>query len=639
MDRSGTAADTAESSPGAELAASLGLIALVFLPLLGGGYSGTGYQVGLVLLPLAAAIAWGVSKHRSPLAAGVLLAFLLFGAGMPLWVNPGRLLWFYILAIPCGWVLTQLTLGQVEKRARWLLPAVTVSAVLTAVYGWYLWAGAGTVHYQIYATFGLHNAYAGYLLLAWPLAAVAAATEPKTLLKAAYYCAAGFLALTLVLTYSKASWVMFALQLLLLGGILLYQSRRGRLAGNSMRWTVAGVVAAGLALLALEPVRHALSALTDFSGYSMQGRLKFWSAALQMFADHPLGVGPGNFAYYYPQYQPDPVHYSVDPHSWPLQLLAELGIPGVIILLAILAGTVAWVRRVLGGTKMSVSGGLVVAAVVSSMAHAALDFDYTFVATTALLGTALAYGTFIAGGNAGLPEGRAQPGWVRGVAVAAVVLLLLFTVIGELYTTERYNLDRLRDLEMVQGPTSQQQSLRANLLRQCISVNKYNYRTQYQLAAMLLQPDQGDEAKAEGREHLKRALELNPRYPKAWALKGLTSRTPEEREEYLSKALDLDPWNYPEHYWHYASLTRDPAERKRRLLTGMEHIQVTEPVTPEHVRPTWYQLNPLFAQWWEELAQLEDDHELKQLYRSRAARIRVYWEGQTAQLPEGGRAT
>ena len=71
----------------------------------------------------------------------------------------------------------------------------------------------------------------------------------------------------------------------------------------------------------------------------------------------------------------------------------------------------------------------------------------------------------------------------------------------------------------------------------------------------------------------------------------------------------------------------------------MEHIDVTAPVTPADYRPTWYRLNPLFAQWWEELAKLEDAPELKQLYRARSARIKVYWEGQTAQQPEGTRST
>jgi len=634
----GTARGNAETAPGAELAASLGLIALFFLPLAAGGYSGTGYQVGLVVLPLAAAIAWGVLNRRDVLASIVLLGFLLFGLSMPWWIDPGRLLWYYALAIPCAWIVTTLILKQAPSRAHWLLPAITVSAVVSALYGWYLWMGAGTVHYQVYATFGLHNAYAGFLLVAWPLAALGALFEPRAMIRVLYCCAGAFLALTLVLTYSKASWVALALQLLLLVAVALLQTRRGRLAGRNLGWTVAGILTAAIALTALEPVRHALAQLTDFSGYSMQGRLKFWRAALEIFRDHPLlGVGPGNFAYYYPQYQVDYIHYSVDPHSWPLQLIAELGCLGLLILVAVLAGTVLWVRRVLRQSEFPLAGGLLVAAVLGSMFHAALDFDYTFSATTALLGVALAYGSFLAVRREVQPESKRQPGWIRAATVATIVLLLVFTVAGEMLTTERYNLDRLRDLDQVQSPTEQQQALRANLLRQCISANKYNFRTRYQLATMLLQPGQGDAAHREGREQLEISLKLNPRYPRAWALKGLTEGTQAERETYLKKALDLDPYNYPENYWHYAALAQDPAVRKQRLLDGMDHIQVTEPVTPEHVRPTWYQLNPLFAQWWEELAKLEDDSDLKQLYRQRAARIKVYWEGQTGQEVPGSK--
>ena len=100
-------------------------------------------------------------------------------------------------------------------------------------------------------------------------------------------------------------------------------------------------------LLLLPSVRSVLSRVTEFNGYSMTGRLHFWQGALAMWSDHPLfGVGLGNFAFYYPQYQADPYNYSIDPHSWPLQLLCELGVPGMLIFVAILIGTMMWLKRI-----------------------------------------------------------------------------------------------------------------------------------------------------------------------------------------------------------------------------------------------------------------------------------------------------
>src|SRR5437867_3224937 len=56
------------------LAASLGLVGLALLPLAGGGYSGAGYMVALVMLPLCAALGWpllGTAAKLPPLLDSV----------------------------------------------------------------------------------------------------------------------------------------------------------------------------------------------------------------------------------------------------------------------------------------------------------------------------------------------------------------------------------------------------------------------------------------------------------------------------------------------------------------------------------------------------------------------------------------
>lgn len=66
---------------------------------------------------------------------------------------------------------------------------------------------------------------------------------------------------------------------------------------------------------------------------SFQGRLMLWSASLEMFADHPLGIGADNFFAVVGSYNPE--MHGRDTHSTYLRCLAELGILGVAVLIAL----------------------------------------------------------------------------------------------------------------------------------------------------------------------------------------------------------------------------------------------------------------------------------------------------------------
>jgi O-antigen ligase len=69
-----------------------------------------------------------------------------------------------------------------------------------------------------------------------------------------------------------------------------------------------------------------------------KGRLDSWMAAWRMFKDNPLGVGGGQFAIHFPEYQGDAfgAHnmWGREAHSLWFTILAELGIPGAILFAA-----------------------------------------------------------------------------------------------------------------------------------------------------------------------------------------------------------------------------------------------------------------------------------------------------------------
>ncbi len=73
-------------------------------------------------------------------------------------------------------------------------------------------------------------------------------------------------------------------------------------------------------------------------GKSMLVRWQYWHAAAQMYADHPFtGVGPGNFAHFYPHYKPAAAPETVaDPHNFVLTILTQYGPAGLIAFLAMI---------------------------------------------------------------------------------------------------------------------------------------------------------------------------------------------------------------------------------------------------------------------------------------------------------------
>lgn len=73
-------------------------------------------------------------------------------------------------------------------------------------------------------------------------------------------------------------------------------------------------------------------------GTPMLVRWQYWHASAKMYADHPLtGVGPGNFAHFYPNYKPaEALEAVADPHNFLLSILTQYGPLGLIGFLAMI---------------------------------------------------------------------------------------------------------------------------------------------------------------------------------------------------------------------------------------------------------------------------------------------------------------
>ena len=159
----------------------------------------------------------------------------------------------------------------------------------------------------------------------------------------------------------------------------------GRLALPARAPAIAlGLICAGLALAIVVGAKETsgLPSGTSASRFTTlsSDRYDYWRVALDAFAREPVhGVGAGGWAVDWLRYRREQ-SYAVDAHSLPLQTLAELGLIGVLMLAALLAGVAQAARLALGHARELAAGP--VAVLVVYLAHSPLDWDWQLPAVT-----------------------------------------------------------------------------------------------------------------------------------------------------------------------------------------------------------------------------------------------------------------
>lgn len=196
--------------------------------------------------------------------------------------------------------------------------------------------------FSVVATFANPNILAGYLLMIVPLAWASCATA-RFARRAAWVLAALLLIGVLLLTFSKASWILV--------GVLAALWLTARLPVGGKLSLLAGAGATfGVALLLLDTVVGTLLALfPDSRQASVDTRLGLWWAALAVFVERPLlGFGLDGFAAATAGVRQGVLVDLIRAHNMYLQTLVDLGLVGSVLWWA------PWlliVRRALGATS------------------------------------------------------------------------------------------------------------------------------------------------------------------------------------------------------------------------------------------------------------------------------------------------
>ena len=298
--------------------------------------------------PVPLAAARGLLKLLSYLGVYALLCRLLI-------TNPRW--WDRLLAalLVGGLLSSVLALRQLyastEELARWADPGSM---------------STGTI--RIYGPLGNPNLLAGYLLPLVPVAVIALlrwqGLGPKM-----FAGVTGVLsAAAVVFTYSRGGWLGLLAALAVLVLLLLLRStahwpplwRRLVPLGVLLMGGVLVVIAA----TQLEPIRTRVVSLVAGRGDSSNNfRINVWLAALEMVQDRPwIGIGPGNNAFnsIYPLYQ-QPKFNALSAYSVPLELLVEMGIPGLLACCGLLMSSVR------AGLRLDGAGGLMAIGCLAAM--------------------------------------------------------------------------------------------------------------------------------------------------------------------------------------------------------------------------------------------------------------------------------
>lgn len=199
---------------------------------------------------------------------------------------------------------------------------------------------------------------------------------------------------------------------------------------------VAALVAAGVPQRVVEGFADsdAVTELADqrdrLLSASNNGRVDHWAVALAAFADHPLiGTGAGTYQLEWAQRR-DTGFTVVHAHSLYAQVLGELGVVGLLLLLAALGAVVVGLARRARGPDR-VAAGAALALVVMWAVRAGIDWDWEMPAVTwwvfALGGAGLARAA--TGGAAPALSAWAQRRTVR-LLVGVGLLLLCVTPVA-----------------------------------------------------------------------------------------------------------------------------------------------------------------------------------------------------------------
>lgn len=240
--------------------------------------------------------------------------------------------------------------GALDRRT--LLVAVALSAVPVAALAMLQYAGAlpgmfprfNDYDQRMYSVFGNQDLLGGYLAIGMSLAV--ALWLAREISRAAVTALILSILPPLVLSGSRSAWLAAAVGF----GVALAAARRRSYRRVAPLLGVCAGLAVGVVWLDRTATWDRLTNTFSGSDVGFRIRLWIWDGTLRLIGEHPVaGVGLGNYAYYSPRALGEALHargpgfhlfnhlHTLHAHSDPLELFAETGAIGLLLLVLALA--------------------------------------------------------------------------------------------------------------------------------------------------------------------------------------------------------------------------------------------------------------------------------------------------------------
>lgn len=324
------------------------------------------------------------------------------------------------------------------KDLRLVASAFGAAAVLLSLYGLMQFAGIDPTSYafegeafdmrRAFATVGNPNFLAGVLVLALPVCAATALTAATRLNGALWSVGSLLVGGALFATFTRGAWLAMFAQLAIAAVVALAAGWRPVTRRAQLAMAVTGGVLALLLIVSLSlpgelNIADRLADLGSRTG-SVGERTMVVESAISAIAERPLtGYGPDAFLSAFREHRTaeyadtfGETRTMNNAHSWPLQLAATLGLPGLVLFSIAVAAAMWATRKALLQARGS-RGALVAAGVWVGCAGFLIYLSFN----VAILASTVPFWVLLGGLNAAWA--RTRPAG-RPVAVAGVSALL-----------------------------------------------------------------------------------------------------------------------------------------------------------------------------------------------------------------------
>lgn len=316
----------------------------------------------------------------------------------------------------CGYILVFLWAARMQTEENGGSLHITYPVVLTGVA-----SVAGLIGVVVYALQPVNrfvgsffdmrfntdywpNAWAEFLLLAWPTALIIALRAEKKSQRITLFAMLSFIVSTLLLSYSRGAMIAAAGQCVLLGALLLSlllrDTRYRRMAKSIVKSVILTAAAVGTvaALLfsginAVRGLTHSVQSVTEKVTFtaaegtsSINERAQFWDQAKTLAKERPaFGWGPYSFRFLQPQSMQHVLATSDHPHNVLLKFAMERGYPSAFLFVALFGGVLGlailsfFFSRKASSPETDVPTALYITGIAGVLLHVMIDYNLQFV--------------------------------------------------------------------------------------------------------------------------------------------------------------------------------------------------------------------------------------------------------------------